>query len=172
MRKFWIDNQGRDERFWKVMAVMNFMSPFTHTTFKHEWAAHGTCYSTLQFKCLPRGSPRGTEAVLYFRRTVELFKQLPTYKWLAQQKITPSRTRTYTLSEVINALKKASGVRCMLLCSSVVLMTNIVRSIPQPSGVTAMTKRGSTRSVGIFISGAQSSTANLSPLVRGIIHTV
>src|SRR6267154_2347981 len=87
------------------------MSPLL-TIFKHEWAAHGTCYSTLKPKCLPRGSPRGTEAVLFFQRVVELFKRLPTYDWLAQQGITPSQTQTHTLSDVLDALKEASGVRC------------------------------------------------------------
>jgi hypothetical protein len=95
---------------------MSSKSPLL-TIFKHEWASHGTCYSTLKPSC-----PRGTEAVLYFQRVVELSKQLPTYDWLAQQGITPSETRTHTLSELLNALKEASGVRCMLSCSTVVLI--------------------------------------------------
>jgi len=147
---------------------MNFMSPLL-TVFKHEWAAHGTCYSTLKPNCLPRGSSRGAEAVLFFQRVVELFKQLPTYDWLAQGGITPSQTRTHTLSEVLNVLKEASGVRCMLSCSTVVLMTKLIRSIPRPSSVSAKRSR---RSVGISISEARSSTASSSPLVRGTIHTV
>ena len=100
------------------------MSPLL-TTFKHEWATHGTCYSTLKQDCLPRGSPRGTEAVLYFQRVVELFRKLPTYDWLALSGINPSQTRTHTLSEVINALKEASGVCCMLFCSTVVLKAKL-----------------------------------------------
>jgi hypothetical protein len=144
------------------------MSPLL-TIFKHEWASHGTCYSTLKPGCLPRGSPRGTEAVLFFQQVVKLFKQLPTYDWLAQGGITPSQTRTHTLSEVLDALKEASGVRCMLSCSTVVLMTKLVRSIPRPSTVPA---KRSIRSVGISISEAHSSTASSSPLVRGTIHTL
>jgi hypothetical protein len=151
------------------MAGMNFMSPLL-TIFKHEWATHGTCYSTLKPKCLSRGSPRGTEAVLFFQRVVDLFKKLPTYDWLKQHGITPNQTRTYTLSELINALKEASGgVRCMLSCSAIVLMTKLVRSIPRPSTVPA---KRSIRSVGISISEAHSSTASSSPLVRGTIHTL
>lgn len=147
---------------------MKFMPPLL-TIFKHEWASHGTCYSTLKPSCLPRGSPRGTEAVLFFQRVVELYKQLPTYDWLAQKGITPSQTRTHTLSEVLDALKEASGVRCMLSCSTVVLMTKLVRSIPRLSSVPA---KRSIRSVGISISEAHSSTASSSPSVRGTIHTV
>ena len=145
------------------MAGMNFMLPLL-TIFKHEWSSHGTCYSTLKPSCLPPGSPRGTEAVYFFQRVVELFKQLPTYNWLAQQGITPSETRTHTLSELLDALKEASGVRCMLSCSTVVLMTKLVHSIPRPSSVPAKRSR---RSVGISISEAHSSTASSSPLVRG-----
>lgn len=28
---------------------------------QHEWSTHGTCYSTLETKCLPSGSPKGAE---------------------------------------------------------------------------------------------------------------
>lgn len=146
---------------------MNITSPLL-TIFKHEWASHGTCYSTLKPSCLPRGSPRGTEAVLFFKRVVELFKRLPTYDWLAQGGITPSETRTHTLSDVLRALKRASGVRCMLPCSTVVLMPKLVHSITRPSSVPA---ERSNRSVGISISGAQSLMASSSPFVR-TIHTV
>jgi hypothetical protein len=140
------------------------------TIFKHEWAAHGTCYSTLKPNCLPRGSPRGTEAALFFQRVVELFKQLPTYQWLAQQGITPSQTRTHTLDEVLDALKASSGVRCMLSCSAIVLITKLIcpHSLPQPSRVLA---KRSLRSVGISLSEAHSSTASSSPLVRRTVHT-
>jgi ribonuclease T2 len=100
MKTHWIDNQNRDEHFWE-----------------HEWASHGTCYSTLKPSCLPRGSPRGTEAVLFFKRVVELFKKLPTYDWLAQGGITPSETRTHTLSDVLGALKEASGYTPAIECS-------------------------------------------------------
>lgn len=151
------------------MAGMNLCRLCLLTIVKHEWSSHGTCYSTLKPKCLPDGSPRGTEAVYFFKRVVELFKQLPTYDWLAQQGITPSETRTHTLSEVLNALKQASGVRRMLSCSAAVLMTKLVRSLPRPSSVTA---KRSKRSAGISISEDHSSMASSSPLVSGTIHTI
>jgi ribonuclease T2 len=77
--------------------------------FQHEWKNHGTCFNTLTPSCLPDG-PEGAEAVAYFQRVVELFRKLPTYKWLESQGITPSRSRTHTLSELTRALKDASGV--------------------------------------------------------------
>lgn len=80
--------------------------------FQHEWSTHGTCYSTLRPSCLPSDSPRGAEAVAFFQRVVALFQNLPTYQWLASQGITPDERRTYSLSELIDALKAASGVRC------------------------------------------------------------
>ncbi|KAI0001565.1 ribonuclease T2-like protein [Russula vinacea] len=67
--------------------------------------------------CLPRDSPRGAEAVVFFQRVVELFKKLPTYDWLAAQGITPSESQTYTLSELTDALKSASGYTPAITCS-------------------------------------------------------
>ena len=78
---------------------------------KHEWAAHGTCYSTLKRSCLPTDSPTGAEAVAFFQQVVALFQTLPTYDWLENQGILPSTTRTHTLSQFKSALKVASGVR-------------------------------------------------------------
>ncbi|KAI0298170.1 ribonuclease T2-like protein [Multifurca ochricompacta] len=100
MRRFWVDIDGQDERFWE-----------------HEWSTHGTCYSTLQTSCLPSGSPQGAEAVAYFQQVVALFKTLPTYNWLASHGITPSTTQTYTLAQLTSALKAASGFAPALGCS-------------------------------------------------------
>ncbi|KAF9469820.1 ribonuclease T2 [Collybia nuda] len=92
MQKFWVDINGANEQFWE-----------------HEWAKHGTCMSTLKTSCLPSGSPRGAEAVAYFQTVVKLFKSLPTYTWLSNAGITPSSSKTYTLSTLTAALKSASG---------------------------------------------------------------
>jgi len=100
MDRYWVDIHGRNERFWE-----------------HEWSTHGTCYSTLQPSCLPGDNPRGAEAVIFFRRVVELFKQLPTYDWLASQGITPSESQTYALSDLTNALKAASGYTPAITCA-------------------------------------------------------
>jgi len=78
---------------------------------QHEWSKHGTCYSTLEPSCLPPGSPRGAEAVAFFKQVVALYKTLPTYRWLREQGITPSRTQTHTLEDFTSALQAASGVR-------------------------------------------------------------
>ncbi|KIP11112.1 hypothetical protein PHLGIDRAFT_64365 [Phlebiopsis gigantea 11061_1 CR5-6] len=101
MQKYWVDINGKDETFWE-----------------HEWSTHGTCYSTLNTACLPSGSPKGAEAVAFFNTVVGLFKTLPTYEWLAAAGITPSSSKTYTLSAITSALKSASGVTPALDCSS------------------------------------------------------
>ncbi|KAH9003968.1 ribonuclease T2 [Lactarius hatsudake] len=100
MQDFWVDINGQNEQFWE-----------------HEWAAHGTCYSTLKRSCLPANSPTGAEAVAFFQQVVSLFQSLPTYDWLASQGITPSTTQTFTLSQFTSALKTASGFTPALGCS-------------------------------------------------------
>ncbi|KAA1468104.1 ribonuclease T2 [Dentipellis sp. KUC8613] len=99
MQQFWVDINGQNEQFWE-----------------HEWATHGTCMSTLDTSCLPSGSPKGAEAVAFFQRVVALFKTLPTYDWLQQGGITPSSSKTYTLTQLTSALKSASGFTPALDC--------------------------------------------------------
>ncbi|CAA7264797.1 unnamed protein product [Cyclocybe aegerita] len=92
MRTYWVDINGQNEQFWA-----------------HEWAAHGTCMSTLKTACLPSGSVRGAEAVAFFQTVVKLFQTLPTYTWLANAGILPTNSQTFTLSQLTSALKSASG---------------------------------------------------------------
>ncbi|KAI0361063.1 RNase Gf29 [Trametes cingulata] len=99
MQEFWVDIHGQNEQFWE-----------------HEWNTHGTCYSTLNPSCLPPDSPKGAEAVAFFQTVVNLFKTLPTYDFLAQGGITPSTSKTYTLSALTDALKAAAGVTPVLNC--------------------------------------------------------
>ncbi|KAI8981149.1 ribonuclease T2 [Trametes punicea] len=99
MQEYWVDIDGQNEEFWE-----------------HEWSTHGTCYSTLEPSCLPSGSPKGAEAVAFFQTVVKLFKTLPTYDFLAQAGITPTTSKTFTLSTLTNALKDATGVTPALNC--------------------------------------------------------
>ncbi|KAG0700645.1 ribonuclease T2 [Suillus ampliporus] len=101
MQQYWLNDDGTNEEFWE-----------------HEWATHGTCYSTLNVDCLPSNSPVGAEAVAFFETVVGLFKTLPTYDWLADAGITPSSSETYTLSSLLSALETASGYTPALGCSS------------------------------------------------------
>ncbi|KAJ7293013.1 ribonuclease [Mycena rebaudengoi] len=101
MKTFWKDINGNDESFWE-----------------HEWskvsAEHRTSQAvfssiTLDVACLPSGSIKGAEAVVYFNTVVQLFKSLPTYQWLSDARITPSSSETHTLASLTSALKTASG---------------------------------------------------------------
>ena len=47
---------------------------------------------------------------------MKLFQTLPTYDWLSAAGITPSSSKTFTLSTLTNALKDASGVTPALNC--------------------------------------------------------
>ncbi|KAJ7250188.1 ribonuclease T2 [Mycena haematopus] len=102
MNTYWKNdpNDGSDEELWE-----------------HEWATHGTCYSTLETKCLPSGSPKGAEAVAFFETVVKLFQSLPTYEWLANQGITPSSSTTHTLASLTAAIKAEYGFTPSFDCS-------------------------------------------------------
>lgn len=99
MDEFWVDINGQNEQFWE-----------------HEWSTHGTCYRTLEPSCLPSGSAKGAEAVSFFETVVALFKTLPTYTFLANAGITPSNSKTYTLSQITSAIKSATGFTPSLDC--------------------------------------------------------
>lgn len=103
MRQFWKDYKGDDETFWE-----------------HEWAKHGTCISTLDPKCYD-GYRAGQEAADFFRTTVDLFKTLPTYRWLEDAGITPSSSETYSLDRVRGALSRRHGADVTLGCRGKVL---------------------------------------------------
>ncbi|KAL1296798.1 hypothetical protein AAFC00_004427 [Neodothiora populina] len=86
MKTYWPDYQGNDESFWE-----------------HEWSKHGTCISTLKPSCYA-GYVATQEVPDFFQRTVDLFKTLPSYTWLAAAGITPSSTETYTSAQIQAAL--------------------------------------------------------------------
>jgi len=98
METYWKNDDGTDESFWE-----------------HEWGKHGTCYSTLEPSCYIDYQPQ-EEVVDFFATTVGLFKQLPTYNYLAAANIYPSATKNYTYDEVMAALNKPRGVNATLEC--------------------------------------------------------
>lgn len=100
MQDYWKDYQGDDEDFWE-----------------HEFNKHGTCMSTLEPTCYPDFQP-GQEVTDYFKRTVQLFKQLPSYDWLAEAGIVPSSTKTYTAAAIQAALRAHHGYDVIINCKS------------------------------------------------------
>lgn len=103
MKKYWKDYQGNDDTFWE-----------------HEWGKHGTCISTLEPSCYSNYKAT-EEAAAFFTRTVNLFKTLPTYDWLAAAGITPSSSKTYNTDAVQSALEKKHGAKVTLVCKGKVL---------------------------------------------------
>ncbi|KAG6035552.1 hypothetical protein E4U41_006012 [Claviceps citrina] len=98
MKTFWKDYQGDDETFWQ-----------------HEWGKHGTCISSLNPECYSGYEPK-EEAVDFFKKTVELFKSLPTYEWLAEAGITPLSTKYYSLNKIQGVLSEKHGAKVTLSC--------------------------------------------------------
>ncbi|KAK4955562.1 Ribonuclease T2 precursor (RNase T2) [Elasticomyces elasticus] len=88
---YWASNSGPAETFWE-----------------HEFGKHGTCMSTFDTQCYPNYTP-GAEVVDFFNRTISLFKDLPSYDWLAAAGIVPSTTVQYTLAQFENALAPHHG---------------------------------------------------------------
>lgn len=101
MQTYWKDYKGDDDTFWQ-----------------HEWSKHGTCISTLEPECYT--DHKATEEVIdFFQKTVDLFKSLPSYQWLADAGITPSTSKTYTTQAIQDALaKNRPGVTVTLGCKS------------------------------------------------------
>jgi ribonuclease T2 len=100
MQTYWKDYQGDDETFWE-----------------HEWGKHGTCISTLNLSCYINYQPT-QEVVDYFTTTVNLFKTLPSYQWLAAAGITPSSTATYTSAAIQSALQAKHGHPTTIGCKN------------------------------------------------------
>ncbi|KAL8967810.1 MAG: hypothetical protein Q9197_005225 [Variospora fuerteventurae] len=99
MNTYWKDYQGDDEDFWE-----------------HEWDKHGTCISTLEPGCYSDYTPQ-EEVVAYFQKTVDLFKTLDSYAFLAEAKILPSTTATYSAKEIEKALAKPRKVDVTIQCN-------------------------------------------------------
>ncbi|KAI0409238.1 putative ribonuclease T2 [Xylaria palmicola] len=100
MKEYWQSNNGSPESFWD-----------------HEWSTHGTCVSTLSPDCYS-DYQEGQEAADYFQVAVDLFKSLDTYGALSSAGITPSSSKTYTSSEILDALNGVTGKTAVIQCSS------------------------------------------------------
>lgn len=98
MNKYWKDYEGDDETFWE-----------------HEFNKHGTCISSLEPACYVDYEAHD-EVTDYFTRTVQLFRSLPSYEWLAAAGIVPSTTATYTLAQIQSALSAQFGHNVIINC--------------------------------------------------------
>ncbi|KAI9875205.1 MAG: ribonuclease T2-like [Pleopsidium flavum] len=98
MNTYWKDYAGNDESFWE-----------------HEWGKHGTCISTLDPNCYT-GYTEQEEVVDFFQKTVDLFKGLDSYQFLAVAGIYPSTDKTYTSDEIQAALSAPRGHQVTIGC--------------------------------------------------------
>jgi len=96
------------EQHWKGIAGNEHL-------WQHEWSKHGTCVSTIEPKCYDEYKDT-QEVVDYFQTTVDLYKTLPTFEWLAQANINPSTDQTYDLKDIKDALKTPRGVSAVIGC--------------------------------------------------------
>lgn len=92
MLKVWKNFNGNDESLWV-----------------HEFNKHATCMRTLKPTCYGSDFKTDENVYDYFRITMNLYKKLPTFEFLAQNGIEPSLEKTYTREEIANALSKNFG---------------------------------------------------------------
>ncbi|KAG8738791.1 ribonuclease T2-like [Ceratobasidium sp. 428] len=93
MNKYWLNNNGTNEEFWE-----------------HEYNKHGTCISTLEPQCFKKTAREPfPELTTYVSKTIELYQELPTFKWLKAKGIVPSTTTTYNLTQIQSALSAKTG---------------------------------------------------------------
>ncbi|TIB71744.1 hypothetical protein E3Q23_03668 [Wallemia mellicola] len=99
MNEFWLDNRGHNDYFWQ-----------------HEYNKHGTCYSTLKPSCRTDNGTSVNVLVDYFKKIVETYKGLPTYRFLEKEGIVPSSTRKYKFADIKRALKEEFGHEPTIHC--------------------------------------------------------
>ena len=98
MKIYWKDFQGSDSTLWS-----------------HEWSKHGTCVSTLETTCYSNYVPQ-EEVADYFEKVVGIFRALPTYTTLETAGIIPDPSKTYTRTEIQDALQEMHGAPVSLGC--------------------------------------------------------
>ncbi|KDN53290.1 ribonuclease T2 [Tilletiaria anomala UBC 951] len=100
MNKYWVDINGDNESFWE-----------------HEVAKHMTCISTLDPSCYPNYT-QYEDLFDFLQTTTDLFKSYDIYGALTDAGITPSSSKTYTLSQMQAATKAAFGQTTSFRCTS------------------------------------------------------
>ncbi|CAD1780537.1 similar to Saccharomyces cerevisiae YPL123C RNY1 Vacuolar RNase of the T(2) family, relocalizes to the cytosol where it cleaves tRNAs upon oxidative or stationary phase stress [Maudiozyma barnettii] len=90
----------------------------------HEFNKHGSCIKNLYSQCYERWNENEEKeeklwkergVIDYFNVTVNLFKKLDTYSALKEHNILPSIDKTYTRTEIEDALKESFGGKEVLI---------------------------------------------------------
>nr|BAK32792.1 ribonuclease T2 [Umbelopsis isabellina] len=99
MKTYWPSDAESNNDFWS-----------------HEWSKHGTCVSTLAPTCYGSSYTQYEDVTDYLTKVLALRAQYNLYTALANAKITPGGSYTYTAMQ--NAIKAAFGVTAKIDCSS------------------------------------------------------
>jgi len=98
MNSYWKDYQGNDDDLWT-----------------HEYNKHATCMSTLKPDCFSDNTVN-LNMVEFFKQVTSMYKNLPSYEWLADAGIVPSNNVKYAKSDVAAALKSKFGAEVYFAC--------------------------------------------------------
>lgn len=96
-------------RYWIAQNQPNYQ------LWQHEFSKHATCYSSFDTgfngtnNCYGVTYQEGEDLVDYYETVALHDLKYPTYDWLSAANIVPSNTTTYKLSQIQDALTKASG---------------------------------------------------------------
>jgi ribonuclease T2 len=113
-----LDNNGKSSLVTYLKTYMVSNDESAEDFWEHEWATHGTCYNTIDPSCY-QDYTTGEEAADFFQEVANLFKTLDTYSALSAAGITPSSSKTYTLSQIQTAAAKIHNGKIPLFsCSS------------------------------------------------------
>ncbi|GAV27303.1 hypothetical protein PMKS-000767 [Pichia membranifaciens] len=100
MSRVWKNFNGNDESLWV-----------------HEFNKHGTCMTTIRESCYSADSKPNQNIVDFYKKSVELFEELPTYEWLAANGIVPSNEQTYTKQQIEDTLTARFGQPVFIKCN-------------------------------------------------------
>lgn len=101
MDRVWKNFNGNDASLWE-----------------HEYNKHATCMSTLKSSCYDQSSFTENQNVVdFFNISVNLFKTLPTFQWLANNGIVPSTEQTYSKKQVEDTLRAQFSQPVFIKCN-------------------------------------------------------
>lgn len=86
----WKNNAGPDSELWL-----------------HEFNKHATCMATVNPACYPSTANKYQYVADFYNTVISLQKTLPTYDFLASAGISPSTTKQYTKTEILNAFSNS-----------------------------------------------------------------
>jgi ribonuclease T2 len=83
----------------------------------HEFSKHATCFSTFNVPCYGSQYREHEDVLDFFETTIEYYKRVPTFAWLANEGIKPSNSSTYTYGDIVDVLTEQHGGIPFLGCS-------------------------------------------------------